>query len=314
MLAGVGIAVCVGAVVAVWVAGALYNTLHRLQNPAHAPRERIRSQPGSTALIVVAVACAALAIASRSHFDGLAAGALWVQILGLAVLAASTVFTLWARFSLGTSWSVAPKVQGDHQLRTHGPYAVTRHPIYTGLLGMLLGATLLSGIGQWIVLFPVGLILFEVKIRMEEHLMLATFPDDYPRYRRQVPQLVPGLFALRQRNATQPAPTVDRPALQSHTAGDGGGTVTGAGGRLAAMRTQPAPAGRADGAPPRPTKGIADHDRKSETRALHPRGHAATSLPQAPSVHLPSLGRTHRFADHRRQPGLAPDDHRAKKR
>ena len=78
---------------------------------------------------------------------------------------------------------------------------MTRHPIYTGLLGMLLGATLLSGIGQWIVLFPVGLILFEVKIRMEEHLMLATFPDEYPRYRRQVPQLVPGLYVLRQRHS-----------------------------------------------------------------------------------------------------------------
>jgi protein-S-isoprenylcysteine O-methyltransferase Ste14 len=66
---------------------------------------------------------------------------------------------------------------------------------------MLLGATLLSGIGQWIVLFPVGLILFEVKIRMEEHLMLATFPEKYPRYRRQVPRLVPGLFVLRQRHS-----------------------------------------------------------------------------------------------------------------
>ena len=121
-------------------------------------------------------------------------GASWVRVLGLAVLAASTVFTLWARFSLGTMWSMAPMVKDDHQLRTRGPYAVTRHPIYTGVLGMLLGATLLSGLGQWIVLFPVGLILFEVKIRMEEHLMLATFPDEYPRYRRQVPQLVPGLW------------------------------------------------------------------------------------------------------------------------
>jgi protein-S-isoprenylcysteine O-methyltransferase Ste14 len=201
MLAAVGIAVCVGAVVVVWVVGALYNALHTLRNASHAPRERTRSQPGLTALIVVAAACAGLVIVGRSHFDGLTAGALWVRILGLAVLAASTVFTLWARFSLGTSWSIAPKVQGDHQLRTHGPYAVTRHPIYTGLLGMLLGATLLSGIGQWIVLFPVGLILFEVKIRMEEHLMLATFPDEYPGYRRQVPQLVPGLYALRQRHS-----------------------------------------------------------------------------------------------------------------
>jgi protein-S-isoprenylcysteine O-methyltransferase Ste14 len=71
---------------------------------------------------------------------------------------------------------------------------------------MLLGATLLSGIGQWIVLFPVGLILFEVKIRMEEHLMLATFPDKYLQYRQQVPQLVPGFFALRQRHSANSHP------------------------------------------------------------------------------------------------------------
>jgi hypothetical protein len=43
----------------------------------------------------VAVVCAGLAIAGRSHFDSLAVGALWVRVLGLAVLVASTVFTLW---------------------------------------------------------------------------------------------------------------------------------------------------------------------------------------------------------------------------
>jgi protein-S-isoprenylcysteine O-methyltransferase Ste14 len=205
VLAGAGIAVCVGVVVVVWVAGALYNAFRSPRSASHAPRERLRSQPGLTAgdggLIGVAVVCVGLAIVSRSHFSGLVVGALWVRVLGLVVLVASTVFTLWARFSLGTSWSVAPKVQGDHQLRTHGPYAVTRHPIYTGLLGMMLGATLLSGIGQWIVLFPVGLIVFEVKVRMEERLMVAAFSDEYPRYRRQVPQLVPGLYVLRQRHS-----------------------------------------------------------------------------------------------------------------
>ncbi len=205
MLARVGLAVCVGVVVVVWVAGALYNAIRSSRSASHAPHERPWSQPGLTAgdggLIGVAVVCVGLAMVSRSQFGGLVIGALWVRVLGLVVLVASTVFTLWARFSLGTSWSMAPKVGGDHQLRTHGPYAVTRHPIYTGLLGMMLGATLLSGIGQWIVLFPVGLIVFEVKVRMEERLMVATFSDEYPRYRRQVPQLVPGLYVLRRRHS-----------------------------------------------------------------------------------------------------------------
>lgn len=200
MLAAVGIAVCVGAVVVVWVAGALYNVFRSPHSASHAARERPRTEPsltvGDARLIGVALVCVGLAIVGRRYFDDLAVGAFWVQFLGLAVLVASTVFTLWARFSLGTMWSVAPRITGDGQLRTRGPYAVTRHPIYSGLLGMLLGATLLSGIGQWIVLFPVGLIVFEVKIRMEERLMVATFPDEYPRYRRRVPQLVPGLNVL----------------------------------------------------------------------------------------------------------------------
>jgi protein-S-isoprenylcysteine O-methyltransferase Ste14 len=208
MLAAVGIAVCVGVVVVVWVAGALYNGRRRLRNDndSRAPTERPRSQPGSRAQIVLAVVCAALAVAGRSHFDGLVVGALWVRVLGLAVLVAATVLTLWARFSLGTSWSAAPRVKGDHRLRTRGPYAVTRHPIYTGLLGMMIGATLLSGVGQWIVLFPVGLVLFEAKIRPEERLMMATFPNEYPRYRRQVPQLAPGLYLLRQRHPVSSHP------------------------------------------------------------------------------------------------------------
>ena len=210
MLAEAGIAVCVGVVVVVWVAGALYNALHTLRNTPHAPRERTRSQPGPTAgdggLIGVAVVCAGLAIAGRRYFDDLAAGALWVRVLGLAVLIASTVFTLWARLSLGTMWSQAPKVKHDHQLRTFFFNDATPTEIYTGVLGMMLGATLLSGIGQWIVLFPAGLIVFEVKIRMEERLMVATFPDEYPRYRRLVPQLVPGLCALRQRHSASSHP------------------------------------------------------------------------------------------------------------
>jgi protein-S-isoprenylcysteine O-methyltransferase Ste14 len=206
VFAAVGIAVCVGVVVVVWVAGALYNAFRSAHTASHAARERPRVTAGDGGLIGVAVACVSLAIVGRSYFDGLAVGALWVRVLGLAVLVASTVFTLWARFSLGTMWSMAPKVKDGHQLRTHGPYAVTRHPIYTGLLGMMLGATLLSGIGQWIVLFPVGLILFEVKIRMEEHLMVATFPNEYPRYRRRVPQLVPSLHGMRQRHSAKSKP------------------------------------------------------------------------------------------------------------
>jgi len=82
-------------------------------------------------------------------------GAAWARILGLPILVAATAFAIWARIALGAIWSAAPTVLEEHKLRTSGPYSVTRHPIYTGLLAMLAGTALLAGGGRWIVAFPV---------------------------------------------------------------------------------------------------------------------------------------------------------------
>jgi protein-S-isoprenylcysteine O-methyltransferase Ste14 len=129
----------------------------------------------------------------RTDWRPLEVHTLWIRLLGLAILLAATALTLWARLALGAMWSAAPTVKQEHTLRTSGPYAITRHPIYTGLLGMILGSGLLAGSGRWILYFPVYLVLLEFKIHTEERLMLAEFPDDYPRYRQRVPQLIPGL-------------------------------------------------------------------------------------------------------------------------
>ena len=116
---------------------------------AHAPRERIRAESRPVTLAVATfLACSIVLFFGRGVVQNLVVDAAWVRFLGLAVLIASTAFALWARFSLGTSWSIAPEVGGDRRLRTQGPYAVTRHPIYTGLLGMILGTALLAGLGQ----------------------------------------------------------------------------------------------------------------------------------------------------------------------
>ena len=179
-------ATCWGAVVLVWAASGIYNT-------ARAPHERDRAKFASTPVLIGVIAtCADLGVVGRTFGHDLAIGAFWVRVAGLVVLVPSTAFVSWARLSLGTMWSFGSTVKDHHRLRTRA-HAVTRHPIYTGLLGMLLGTTLVNGVHQWIVLVPVGVILLEVKLRTEERVMLATFPDEYPKYCRQVPQLVPGL-------------------------------------------------------------------------------------------------------------------------
>ena len=186
----IGIGACWGAVVVVWIAGAVASALH-------APRERIRDRSGLAVYVLATVVCAGAVWAGYGFLHSLAFDAAWAELIGLVVLLASTGLAIWARLALGSMWSVEPEVGGDRTLRTRGPYGVTRHPIYTGLLGMIIGTMLLAGGHELIALVVVALVLFEVKIYQEERLMVATFPDEYADYRRRVPQIAPGLQLLR---------------------------------------------------------------------------------------------------------------------
>lgn len=195
LLAVIGIAVCWGVVALAWLAGAIY---YQSREPA----ERTRASYLSPLLITTVIMVVVSAAVPMADWRPLDVHAPWIRLLGLAILLAATALTLGARLALGAMWTAAPTVKQEHQLRTSGPYAITRHPIYTGLLGMLLGSGLLLGAGRWILYFPIYLVLLQFKIHTEERLMLAEFPDDYLRYRQRVPQLVLGLRLIGGHKAT----------------------------------------------------------------------------------------------------------------
>jgi protein-S-isoprenylcysteine O-methyltransferase Ste14 len=116
------------------------------------------------------------------------------QIAGLAITIAGCLFAIWARLTLGGNWSARATVKAGHELVTSGPYALARHPIYTGLLLALAGTIL--AIGEWrcILGFAIIVFAFLVKMSQEERLMMQTFPEAYPRYRQHVKALIPGVL------------------------------------------------------------------------------------------------------------------------
>jgi len=114
-----------------------------------------------------------------------------LQAAGSVILVVSTLFTLWARWALGTMWSATPTPKEHHELRTDGPYRLTRHPIYSGILGMLVGSVLVLGsLAALLVLLLVAAGLLS-RLHREEQILTDLFGDDYRRYQRDVPQLVP---------------------------------------------------------------------------------------------------------------------------
>lgn len=124
----------------------------------------------------------------------------WLQVVGAILLISATAFTLWARIVLGTMWAAVAEIKEDHQLRTTGPYRITRHPIYTGLIGMLLGSMLMGGFGVSVLYFIAGLIALLIKMRSEEHMLKGTFGEQYVHYQQSVPQLIPGTQFLIKRH------------------------------------------------------------------------------------------------------------------
>jgi protein-S-isoprenylcysteine O-methyltransferase Ste14 len=188
--------VCWGVTALVWIAGALYTT-------SRGPRPLTRPKLTTVSTTLVAAAYVLAVRSATSGWHSAVVGKPWLLIPDAAILLCATGFTLWARLALGDMWSASPTVKVQHQLRTGGPYGVTRHPIYTGLLGMLLATALLVGLRFSLVALPVALFLIEIRIHTEEKLMLEAFPEAYPRYRREVPQLVPWLSGIHRSGAAR---------------------------------------------------------------------------------------------------------------
>jgi protein-S-isoprenylcysteine O-methyltransferase Ste14 len=179
---------CWGLVALIWTAGAVLGRKH--PGPTRKAGRDIASPAAAVAAVVI--------LLTPAHvWQALTVGSPWIRGAGLVMLIGATAWTVWARLTLGSMWSSGAVAQQGHVLRTTGPYGVTRHPVYTGILGMLAGSALAEGLGRWLALFIVVALLLLAKTRAEERLLAEEFPAEYEAYRRDVPRLIPRIRPAR---------------------------------------------------------------------------------------------------------------------
>ncbi|MGW3206423.1 methyltransferase family protein [Streptomyces sp. NPDC001135] len=131
-------------------------------------------------------------------------------LLGALLAVASTALLLWARWALGTMWASVPTVREHHELRTDGPYRLVRHPIYTGLLGLVTGSMLACGFGVWVAFLAVAVPWLLRRVRIEDGLMARQFGAAHDAYRAEVPALIPHIRPMAHRAGRRPAGSVRR--------------------------------------------------------------------------------------------------------
>jgi protein-S-isoprenylcysteine O-methyltransferase Ste14 len=117
-----------------------------------------------------------------------------ILFLAAVLCLCGLTFCLWARLVLGRNWSGTVTVKENHELIVRGPYRVVRHPIYTGLLTMLIATALREGRVAGFIGLVVVWVSFWIKLRYEEELMRKEFPDGYASYERRVKRIVPFLL------------------------------------------------------------------------------------------------------------------------
>ncbi|MBR0844041.1 isoprenylcysteine carboxylmethyltransferase family protein [Bradyrhizobium liaoningense] len=118
-----------------------------------------------------------------------------LQALGLVLFLASTLFTMWV-FRENSFAAPVVKLQAEraqHVIST-GPYAHVRHPMYGGMILFFTGMPLLLGSWWGLAMVPLFLVLFAVRIGIEERTLREGLPG-YADYAARVRyRLLPGVW------------------------------------------------------------------------------------------------------------------------
>lgn len=113
-------------------------------------------------------------------------------VVGAVLIVVGAAFGLWAGRELGRALTPFPKPK-PVGLVTTGPFAIVRHPIYLGFLGVFVGYGLLTSVLA-LVLACLLAALWVGKTKVEERLLVAVY-DGYERYCADVRwRIVPFVF------------------------------------------------------------------------------------------------------------------------
>jgi protein-S-isoprenylcysteine O-methyltransferase Ste14 len=177
---------------AVWILFLLY-----WQIKAFKTKTTQRLEPAASRILRVFIFLIAIALLSTSSiplpwlYIQLWPVGIWPFWLGAAVSIAGLLFAVWAREHLGRNWSRSVTIKKDHELITTGPYAIVRHPIYTGIrigfIGMAIAISQVRGFIVFVLIF----VAFWMKFRLEEQWMRSQFGETYATYARHTAALVP---------------------------------------------------------------------------------------------------------------------------
>ncbi|HOJ45252.1 MAG TPA: isoprenylcysteine carboxylmethyltransferase family protein [Bacilli bacterium] len=118
-----------------------------------------------------------------------------IRLIGLASYFLGLTLRYVSRFYLGRYFSTHVRIQTDHQLIIIGPYRIFRHPLYVGLLLLVIGVPLY--IGNWLIFifaFVTLSMLLNWRMIHEERMLQLKFGAKYTDYLKKSYRFIPFVY------------------------------------------------------------------------------------------------------------------------
>jgi protein-S-isoprenylcysteine O-methyltransferase Ste14 len=129
----------------------------------------------------------------------------WLKVAGgvIFIVGAMVLLAAFANFNkaeflgieqLSINNTENENIQGQYQLVKTGMYGYVRHPLYFGVIIMLIGALVYLPNYSTLIFVVTTFIYLPVGVRLEENKLIAEFGEQYLQYRKEVKMLVPFVF------------------------------------------------------------------------------------------------------------------------
>src|SRR5215510_10828617 len=119
---------------------------------------------------------------------------MFIRIIGSALTVTGLAFALWARLFLGSNWDAFISLRLRHKLLRTGPYAIVRHPIYSGFMIALAGSILNFGHLRSFIAATMVILAWVYKSGLEEAFMRNHFGIEYDQYCHNVKRFIPKVW------------------------------------------------------------------------------------------------------------------------
>lgn len=186
-----------GAFLAIFVLSILIRAPHDTRRKEVKVVESRRSVLEIVLLAAVAIGHGLLPLISLTPLLGFAEYPLHPGALAAGIVIGCAALWLFHRShaDLGTNWSPTLEVRQGHELVTRGVYARIRHPMYAAIFLIVLAQALLVSNA---VAGPAGFVafalMFLLRFRKEERMMVEKFGQQYLDYAARTKRLIPGVW------------------------------------------------------------------------------------------------------------------------